>query len=929
MKGGLGVINNLYKIQDKEQLGIKVKNTDLFNNINIKTNTSSNENKTLNTKNQSANYLIEYFEGIMLNYISLDEEKGKRMDELKNLILSHKKKDKFKGGNNSYLDNDPEYKNYTDDRKNTSVNIPKFDNANWDTTSIEVHIDYQNEYYIHIKHRYYIVDDDESERNKIDLIIDLQHNAIIDKANRLCNDDICANTKNITYILETIIAKLIEYSYDDYYSLLSLSIHDKTKTDPINNKTLDLQPHYIKGIISLLIMILTLKSNFSKDVYKKYNTTFLLSGICKRLIRQLISNSYSENLFEINYNNSLFTFAGNNTNILTYSNKDYMINYGGDCALNSLMCVKNEDIRKLFIDKISYGQKNKTLDYTNDRNYYIREIYNVLVQMNAYQLEGFNYINSIIECINEYNEFITNLEVNYSLLKQGLENYNYSELDQSYKDYFNKIYKQYFKFSDVLRNNLFDYDLSSIEAKEMCEDITKDLNKANDLIQKGGYGYTLGARVFITIIDKYMKYKDSFCIFYINLLIALLLIQYKIDYLFDEDIINVLRHSDDKTKIIKCFQNVEHNRNELDDIFPMYQQGYGNDKYIFKYAILHKIPHAVFYIIDVSTPIKKMYLYDLNRLYMVCSEDFDKNNTNEATVSWHNRYEKIYPCQQEYKLINDQPRWIRNQLYEDFESQYYNDIKTYFENIIRLTDYSFWYGDNNEPFEKAVIKSLNLNNITVFDENGYLDIVKLFTLNNNDYNENNFNYIYNIKIQIFNKLINYINTIDKTNADINFLNTINYITDYVQKNIIDNKSCDIKKLLFKFIECLIKAKLVYCRKTYSLINLDNEYKIIKKYFDDTYHLTNTRAFVNYLGFKDKIGYNHYKYNSYITKILNKLTFDCGNLAIVHGGNSDTNSNNTIFKRILIILLIIVIIIIVVLIVLYIINKYKNKNIQTP
>ena len=54
---------------------------------------------------------------MILNYINLAEERGEKMDELKNLILSHKKEG-FKGGKNSYLDNNSEYKNYTDDERN-------------------------------------------------------------------------------------------------------------------------------------------------------------------------------------------------------------------------------------------------------------------------------------------------------------------------------------------------------------------------------------------------------------------------------------------------------------------------------------------------------------------------------------------------------------------------------------------------------------------------------------------------------------------------------------------------------------------------------------------------------------------------------------------------------------------------------------------
>ena len=253
---GQGYLSSLKKGLDVPNIH-QIKTNRLLNNTQIKS-SKSNQLKTLNTNNQSADYLIEYFEGIMLNYISLVEEQGKRMDELKNLILSHKK-DGFKGGNNGYLDNDPEYKNYTDDATKTDIDIKKFINIYWSFITIEVHIDYQKEYYINIKHRYTTEDENNKliEYNKIDLIIDLQHNAIIDKANRLRNDDISINTINITYILETITKKLMDYDYND--CPIVLRIIDKTQEKTIKN-TND-EGTCIKSVISLLIMILTLKNN--------------------------------------------------------------------------------------------------------------------------------------------------------------------------------------------------------------------------------------------------------------------------------------------------------------------------------------------------------------------------------------------------------------------------------------------------------------------------------------------------------------------------------------------------------------------------------------------------------------------------------------------------------------------------------------------
>ena len=898
--GGQEYLNSLKKGLDVPNIH-NIKTNRLLNNTQIKSSKSilyDYKIKTLNTKNQSADYLIEYFEGIMLNYISLVEEQGKRMDELKNLILSHKK-DEFKGGKNSYLDNDPEYKNYTDDATKTDIDIKKFINIYWSFITIEVHIDYQKEYYINIKHRYATEGENNNlnEYNKIDLIIDLQHNAIIDKANRLRNDDISINTINITYILETITKKLMEYEYND--CPVVLKIIDKIQEKPIKN-TND-EETCIKSVISLLIMILTLKNNVSKDIYKNYNTTFLLSGICK--------NQLLKNFKDDDYNNSLRLFSGNNKNILTYIEKNHMMYYMGDCALNSLMSVENADIRELFVDKISYGVKNKKLDYINDSKYYIDKINNVLTQMKNYQLEDFDFINSILKYVNEYNDFITYLNNNYSSLKQGLKNnINNITLPQDCKDCFNKLHDYYLKFANVLRNNLFDYNLMTSEARGICKEAIDNIKRVNKLIESEKlYENLCGVRVFISILDKYMKYENSFCIFYINLLISLLLIKYKIDYLFDDDAINILKHTDNKINIIQCFKNISNNRNEIGEILPVYQPGYENDKYIFIRANLKDEPHAVFLIVDVGSPNKKMYLYDLNRLYLVCSEDFYEFDYYELILS------NIYVYE-----LNNSYRWIRFEM-NNYEPHYKNHIMIYFKNIEDLTDNC----SDSLLFENIIKNNLNLNNINIYNDRGNLDFTKLVTLNDDDYNENNFNFIsYNIKRQLFNELINYSNIINNIDVNVCFSNAVNFISNFVQNNIIDKESCSIGKLLFKFIECLIKAKWVFDNRAFLPINLNKEYYKIKDYFDDTYHLTNTQKFVNYLGFTDNFNNYHINYNKMIVEILDTLTFTyLSKDKIVRGGYSNINYNN-IIKRVLIILLIIVIIIIIVLIVLFIINKYN-------
>ena len=313
-----------------------------------------------------------------------------------------------------------------------------------------------------------------------------------------------------------------------------------------------------------------------------------------------------------------------------------------------------------------------------------------------------------------------------------------------------------------------------------------------------------------------------------------------------------------------------------------------------------------------------MYLYDLNSINMYYSEDFAKKNITSVR----------YYDSDEYEFCDWPTRWIKRKM-KKISNRFSSNIKIYNRNpqVVNLL-----YSDNN-LFENTIKKSLNLNNISIYDDDdGCLNLEKLLTLDYNSYNSANFDFIYCLKRQTFDKLVNYYNRINRTDVDIYFENAVRCISEFVQENIIDEKSCDTKDILFKFIECLIRAKWVYDAKGFIPINLDKEYNNIKKYFDDmskkyfddTYHLADIQTFINYLDFKDNINSNHHIYNDYIIEILNILMFKYDKDEIVKGGYSNINYNNSIIKKILIILLIVVIIIIIVLIVLFIINKYKNN-----
>ena len=174
MRGGLETINlrNVYDDSSNEQQ-IKIQNKSILN-----------DTQTFNVQNQNANYLIEYFEGMLLSYINMNESQGKGMDELKDFILSHDNRKITAGGKNPYIKN-----NYSHYKNDNTKEITILNDNDWRKIKIDIRVKWLAKYEIHITH-------DNNGLNKVNLIIDLQHNAIVDKANRLRNDDISTNIWN-------------------------------------------------------------------------------------------------------------------------------------------------------------------------------------------------------------------------------------------------------------------------------------------------------------------------------------------------------------------------------------------------------------------------------------------------------------------------------------------------------------------------------------------------------------------------------------------------------------------------------------------------------------------------------------------------------------------------------------------------------------
>lgn len=872
MQGGIDISN--FKTKNK---------FDLMNNYNIKTKNNNLLNQSFKNKTQNADYLIEYFEGMILNYLSLYENQE---NKLRKIITNNI--NKIKGGGYNINDEYPHYQN--DETKPITV---FYDNM-WKNITINIHIAYKTEYKIHIIH--------DSDNNKLDLIVDLQNNIIVDNISKSYNLNICENTKNINNIIDNIIKILMKYKYND--TNININVFNGT-----NNNMLNDTEHKIIlfSTISLLIMILTIRNNTDIHLYKLYNTTNILSDICKNLINEKYDKPYNK-------------FHSNNMNMLTYLEKNHMLSYTGDCALNVLMCIKTSEIRELFVDKINYLQ-NKRINTSKNELYYIDEINKIFNELPI--LNGFEYIEQIKKLVNDYHKF-TNFICGNEYIKfkndiLGGKN-NFQNLD-SKRDFINNC-NILLKLINIFRNNLFGYNLTNDEANEICETIDK---YKNDLIvcMKNINNDNTNINIqminnFINIVDIIIKNNhNSFNVFYINLLISLLLTKHKINYLLDEVFIDFFKYSNNKTYFIKRFRNVSDIDADLNLILPEYQDGNNeDDKYLFMYCKLEKVAHAILLIININKyGNKKMYLYDLNDLILYSSEEFKKNNY------FHDCPRSLMS---KYILNNNFPNWIIQKYNNNLPECYLNEIPIKLKSIDSF---------GNDSLKNIIENSVNL----IFKNNGKriindkINLPILLSLNYDDYNKVNFNFNKYIKKSIFDGLIiNCDNMVYDNPKKEQLVKYLLELYNYINEEIIENDKYNLGNLLFAFIRYLVYYKyLIKNDITNYQINCKNIYNdIIYPYFIDIYYF-NHNEFMDYLDIYNceifkRIDTDEDDIKGEIYYVLSVLNKNNKNYAIVKGGNTN---NNIIIKKILIILLIVVIIIIVILIVLFIINKYKNKELK--
>ena len=201
----------------------------------------------------------------------------------------------------------------------------------------------------------------------------------------------------------------------------------------------------------------------------------------------------------------------------------------------------------MFIDKLNYSQNN--YKYNNETaKTYVEYIKKVLEKIPTIEKE-LNFKKLINDCVDEYYTFIHFITGDkYIKFKNEVRNNN--NLDINCINNFTKMYNYCLKFVNVLRNNLLDFNFTNNEYIIMFDNLCENLGIIDRILYRDlNFTNYVGASFkLIEIIDNILKIgKNSFNMFYINLLISLLLVQYKIDYMFNDNIMNILKYSKNMT----------------------------------------------------------------------------------------------------------------------------------------------------------------------------------------------------------------------------------------------------------------------------------------------------------------------------------------------------------------------------------------------
>ena len=975
--------NNLYRSNPKEishyplnDFKEKTINIPKINIKDIKSNIS-NDNYT------DADSLVEYFHGMLLNYISLEKNKGKLNDQsikLMNIINDFNKqklsnKIKINGGSTTdyqydiiisdkytfyddiniiytyqYDENQGYYEHniniYSENNDDSSTDsssdmeIENFDGETNDSStdsSSDMEIEDDNSLIGRCainKHKNKIITKMNggvgNNDKAFNLIIDFAKNEIYETTQKIKTKNVYEFGVNINYLLEKIIEKMINLYNNEYKWSVCVNYNNNDDKE-YKRKNKDIY----QSILSLLIVILSFRNDINKEIYTKYNYERYLLEINKNINKH-------KYLFAVNNDKIILTYEDDMKEVKDGNYIDYInnpISFDGDCALNVLTCIKNKDIQEMLIIKKNIIENN---NYFLNNIDYIKNIQEIINKFNCDN----DIKNNIINYFEKFSAFIKSIKYNYNLFNKinfDQENTDVVKLDK-YNIDFNKLksdIKLFITYGSTIFDILMDYNkekylIDSIvyNKKENYIDIMKTYI---DILESIKIIKVFPKRSLELIKEIYSKYyniiinKINTDLFYVNIIISLLLIQYKIDYLFDKGVFEIFKYNDKKKYAMRRFSNISSHKNELDKIrFNCIR--YNNQDYLFRYVSSHN--HAMLLIIDVNkTNLEnKTYsicdLNDLNFITLNQNLDFDnvdlkfKESYNFGITRFTYSYYKILT-----KISEKYTLTIEN----------LNKVYTYYRNSDGNIIYKYIYCcfKGLEVINKKLKNLVNNNDVNLkfpylyIDEENLSTIIK--TTNIDDYEKCltiNLQINHYLKTNIYNIL--YIIFINHYNDDL----IKHQLLLNIKQNILNDPKCindNFPYYLIKELYNIIKYKTK--KEQNDILNINDKFKFYSDniYCYDAFGTKKTEDYLKYLSNENEMDI-FYKYiydtlrNYYYGAINISIIFDD---IIFDGGEqlkiNDSSHNNSILKRVLIILLIVVIIIIIVLIVLFIINKYKNNK----
>ncbi len=241
-----------------------------------------------------------------------------------------------------------EYEDFNIDDENTPfINIDKYDK---DCNKITVTY---NNYTENNEELHYILIELMKNKEELETININLNNANIYMLKNKLTTNAFSSSNNTNNFIELSIKKLINLSFRKDVNALFKYKNQGNMVIDSNNKN-----KIYGSILSLLIMLLSFRNNMDKGIYSKYYYERYLKQLCDNII-----------------NDKSYKFHNNRDVHLTYlinTKEDLKLDFSGDCMINTLMCVKKEELQELLVKKIEMIKENEdnngneVKDYENE-----------------------------------------------------------------------------------------------------------------------------------------------------------------------------------------------------------------------------------------------------------------------------------------------------------------------------------------------------------------------------------------------------------------------------------------------------------------------------------------------------------------------------------------------------------------------------------